>query len=195
MDSCWSLHEGCVGYICLTDLWKDFASSTDFWNAVAEKWKATPLSNSKAADRQYGPEGGLADSEIMTASRSIRQLRFQEVEPSTTGIVLGRSRACFPGAPCYQRFHCTTSLRADALRFFSSPAGWAGRRTYDHIDTHRRRLSQQTHRQHKVFTGLAAEGRRTSMGWFFGFKSAYRVQLIEREIVALKLTSGNAADT
>jgi hypothetical protein len=24
------------------------------------------LSNSKASDRQYGPEGGLADSEIMT---------------------------------------------------------------------------------------------------------------------------------
>ena len=43
-----------------------FCEFDDFCNAVRAEWKAMLLSNSKAADRQYGPEGGLADSEIMT---------------------------------------------------------------------------------------------------------------------------------
>ena len=47
--------------------------------------------------------------------------------------------------------------------------------------------------RHKVFADLAARGK-TSTGWFFGFK-LHLVFNHERQIVALKLTSGNANDT
>jgi hypothetical protein len=34
-----------------------FCEFDDFCNAVRAEWKAMLLSNSKASDRQYGPEG------------------------------------------------------------------------------------------------------------------------------------------
>jgi hypothetical protein len=53
---------------------------------------------------------------------------------------------------------------------------------------HNRRISR-----HKTFEGLAARGK-TSMGWFFGFKLHLVFNQLN-EIVALKLTAGNVADT
>jgi hypothetical protein len=53
---------------------------------------------------------------------------------------------------------------------------------------HNRRIDR-----HKVFADLAARGK-TSIGWFFGFK-LHLVFNHERQIVALKLTSGNVNDT
>ena len=53
---------------------------------------------------------------------------------------------------------------------------------------HNRRI----HR-HKVFDGLAARGK-TSMGWFFGLKLHFVINH-KGQIVALKITPGNTADT
>jgi hypothetical protein len=53
---------------------------------------------------------------------------------------------------------------------------------------HNRRISRR-----KGFAGLAARGQ-TSTGWLFGFK-LHLVFNHQREIVALKLTSGNVSDT
>ena len=151
------------------------------------------LSNSKAADRQYGPEGGLADSEIMTVLVLYHSSHFKNFKTFYNGIVLGLLRACFPGAPCYERFIALTSRVWTLLVFFL--ASRMGRKTdIYYIDStplpvcHNRRIAK-----HKVFTGLAARGK-TSMGWFFGFK-LHIVFNHQREIVALKLTPGNAADT
>ena len=89
-------------------------------------------------------------------------------------------------------FYCTYEPRVDAFGFFL--ASRMGRKTdIYYIDStplpvcHNRRIAK-----HKVFTGLAARGK-TSMGWFFGFK-LHIVFNHQREIVALKLTPGNAAD-
>ena len=127
------------------------------------------LSNSKAADRQYGPEGGLADSEIMTVLVLYHSSRFKNFKTFYNGIVLGLLRACFPGAPCYERFIALTSRVWTLLVFFL--ASRMGRKTdIYYIDStplpvcHNRRIAK-----HKVFTGLAARGK-TGMGWFFGFK-------------------------
>jgi Transposase DDE domain len=53
---------------------------------------------------------------------------------------------------------------------------------------HNRRI----HRN-KVFDGLAARGK-TSMGWFYGLKLPFVINH-KGQIVALKITSGNTADT
>ncbi len=53
---------------------------------------------------------------------------------------------------------------------------------------HNRRI----HR-HKVFDGLAARGK-TSMGWFFGLKLHFVINH-KGQIVALKITPGNTADS
>ena len=170
-----------------------FCEFDDFCNAVRAEWKAMLLSNSKASDRQYGPEGGLADSEIMTLLVLYHSSRFKNFKTFYNGIVLGLLRACFPGAPCYERFIALTSRVWTLLVFFL--ASRMGRKTdIYYIDStplpvcHNRRIAK-----HKVFTGLAARGK-TSMGWFFGFK-LHIVFNHQREIVALKLTPGNAADT
>ena len=181
------------GHRCLTELVERFCEFDDFCNAVRAEWKAMLLSNSKAADRQYGPEGGLADSEIMTVLVLYHSSRFKNFKTFYNGIVLGLLRACFPGAPCYERFIALTSRVWTLLVFFL--ASRMGRKTdIYYIDStplpvcHNRRIAK-----HKVFPGLAARGK-TSMGWFFGFK-LHIVFNHQREIVALKLTPGNAADT
>ena len=151
------------------------------------------LSNSKAADRQYGPEGGLADSEIMTVLVLYHSSRFKNFKTFYNGIVLGLLRAMFSRRSLLRAFYCTYEPRVDAFFFFL--ASRMGRKTdIYYIDStplpvcHNRRIAK-----HKVFTGLAARGK-TSMGWFFGFK-LHIVFNHQREIVALKLTPGNAADT
>jgi hypothetical protein len=53
---------------------------------------------------------------------------------------------------------------------------------------HNRRI----HR-HKVFKGLAARGK-TSMGWFYGLKLHFVINP-KGQIMALKITSGNTADS
>lgn len=47
--------------------------------------------------------------------------------------------------------------------------------------------------RHKVFDGLAARGK-TSMGWFYGLKLHFIINH-KGEVMALKITSGNTADS
>jgi len=53
---------------------------------------------------------------------------------------------------------------------------------------HNRRISR-----HKVFAGMAARGK-TSMGWFYGLKLHFVINH-KGEIMALKITPGNTADS
>ena len=95
-----------------------FCEFDDFCNAVRAEWKAMLLSNSKAADRQYGPEGGLADSEIMTVLVLYHSSRFKNFKTFYNGIVLGLLRACFPRRSLLRAFYCTYEPRVDAFGFF-----------------------------------------------------------------------------
>jgi hemin uptake protein HemP len=52
--------------------------------------------------------------------------------------------------------------------------------------------NRRIHR-HKVFEGLAARGK-TSMGWFYGLKLHFVINH-KGQIVALKITRGNRADS
>ena len=138
------------------------------------------LSNSKAADRQYGPEGGLADSEIMTVLVLYHSSRFKNFKTFYNGIVLGLLRACFPGAPCYERFIALTSRVWTLLVFFL--ASRMGRKD-GHL-LHRQhtaaRLSQQTHRQTQGFHWPGGK-RKDQHGLVFRLQIAYRVQPSARD--------------
>ena len=118
---------------------------------------------------------------------------FKNFKTFYEGIVLALLRPAFPKAPCYARFIALTShVWVPLTMFLLSRMGRKSGLYY--IDStalavcHNRRINR-----HKVFAGLAARGK-TSTGWFFGFK-LHLVFNHERQIVALKLTSGNVNDT
>jgi Transposase DDE domain len=109
---------------------------------------------------------------------------------SLKGIVLNLLHSYFPGAPCYERFTALTKRVFVLLALFLISRRGQKPGIY-YIDgtplpvCHNLRITKP-----KVFAGLAARGK-TTMGWFFGFK-LHLVFNHRREIVALKLTSGQA---
>ncbi len=125
------------------------------------------FSNSKAPDRQNGPETGLLSAEIVTPLVLYRGSRFETFKTFYNDIVLGLLRACFPGAPSYERFIALTKRVWTLLVFFLA-SRMGQKADIFCIDStplpvcHNRRLAK-----HKVFAGLAARGK-TSMGWFSG---------------------------
>ena len=102
-------------------------------------------------------------------------------------------RQYFPAMPCYERF--VTIQQRVFMPLMCFLLSRLGQRTgIYYIDStalavcHNRRISR-----HKTFEGLAARGK-TSMGWFFGFKLHLVFNQLN-QIVALKLTPGNVADS
>lgn len=170
-----------------------FCDFDDFCNAVKPEWEAMLIDNGvQTSQSRHGPECGLHDSEIMTILVLYHTSRFKNFKTYYESFILGLLRACFPRAPCYERFLTLTKRVWVLLTFFL--ASRMGRHTdIYYIDStplpvcHNRRIGK-----HKVFEGLAARGK-TTMGWFFGFK-LHLVFNHQREIVALKLTPGNVSD-
>ena len=172
---------------------EDFCQFDDFCQAFYPRWEARLLTQGAAPGKKRGPEAGLADSEIMTILVLYHSSHFKNFKSFYEGVVLALLRSAFPKAPCYARFIALTSHVWVALTVFLLSR--MGRRTgIYYIDStalpvcHNRRINR-----HKVFADLAARGK-TSIGWFFGFK-LHLVFNHERQIVALKLTSGNVNDT
>jgi hypothetical protein len=169
-----------------------FCEFDDFCKAIRPEWEAMLVTDGKPSTR-HGPERGLCDSEIMTLLVLYHTSRFKDFKTFYNGIVLGLLKPSVPGAPCYERF-ITLTKRVWALLAFFLVAHRGKKTDIYYIDStplpvcHNRRIAK-----HKVFAGLAARGK-TSMGWFFGFK-LHLVLNHRREIVALKLTPGNASDT
>ena len=102
-------------------------------------------------------------------------------------------RPAFPTAPCYARFIALTShvwvpLTGLSAQSDGTKDGHLLRRQHSIA-----RLSQSPDRPSQ---GVCRSGRarQNQSGWFFGFK-LHLVFNHEREIVALKLTSGNVNDT
>jgi hypothetical protein len=174
-------------------LLEHFCQFDDFCQAFEPRWEARLLPEAAPSARHRGPKPGLADSEIITILVLYHSSHFKNFKTFYEGIVLSLLRPAFPKAPCYARFIALTSHVWVPLTVFLLSR--MGRRTgiYDVDSTalpvcHNRRINR-----HKVFAALAERGK-TSLGWFFGFK-LHLVFNHEREIVALKLTSGNVNDT
>ena len=152
---------------------------------------AAHLIGSDAVPR--GPDPGLSSSEIMTLLILFHSSRFKYLKSFYNGFARPYLKACFPGMPSYERFVIIQKSVIAPLSFFVMSR--MGRRTgIYYIDStalpvcNNRRISR-----HKVFAGLAQRGK-TSMGWFFGLKLHLVFNDIY-EIVAIKLTPGNVADT
>jgi len=129
-----------------------------FCNAVRAEWKAMLLTDSKASDRQYGPEGGLADSGIMTLLVLHRGARFKNSKTFYNGIVLAYCGHVFPVLPAMSAL---LRLRAAYGRFWFFLASRMSRKTgIYYIDStplpvcHNQRIAK-----HKVFAGPAARER------------------------------------
>src|SRR3954454_11131790 len=172
---------------------EDFFQFDDFCQGFYPRWEAWLLTEGSAPSKKRGPEAGVADSEIMTIVVLYHSSHFKNFKTFYEGVVLALLRSAFPKAPCYARFIALTSHVWVPLTVFLLSR--MGRRTgIYYIDStalpvcHDRRIDR-----HKVFTDLATRGK-TSIGWFFGFK-LHLVFNHERQIVALKLTSGNVNDT
>jgi hypothetical protein len=172
---------------------EEFCHFDDFCQAFSPHWRARLLTQGEQPAKKRGPEPGLADSEIMTILVLYHSSRLRNFKTFYQGVVLALLRPALPKAPCYARFIALTSHVWVALTVFLLSR--MGRKSgIYYIDStalpvcHNRRIGR-----HKVFAGLAGRGK-TSLGWFFGFK-LHLVFNHQRQIVALKLTSGNLNDT
>jgi hypothetical protein len=172
---------------------EEFCQFDDFCQAFYPHWHARLLTQGAEASKKRGPAAGLADSESMTILVLYHSSRFRHFKTFYQNVVLVLLRPAFPKAPCYARFIALTNQVWVPLTVFLLSR--MGPRTgIYYIDStplpvcHNRRIDR-----HKVFTDLAARGK-TSLGWFFGFKR-HLVFNHERQIVALKPTSGNVNDT
>ncbi|MFL5285710.1 MAG: IS982 family transposase [Rhodopila sp.] len=102
-------------------------------------------------------------------------------------------RACFRDLPHYDRFvslmpRLFVPLMVLLHSLSGEPSGVYFADATKLAVCHNRRI----HR-HKVFNGLAARGK-TSMGWFYGLKLHFVINH-KGQVMALKITSGNTADS
>lgn len=174
----------------LDRLVETFCEVDDFCQAFVPQWEAYLLGTGTAP---RGPQPGLVVSEIITILLVLHSSRFKYLKSFYQGVMGNVLRQYFPGMPCYERFVTIQKSVFMPLMFFLFSR--LGQRTgIYYIDStalpicHNRRISR-----HKTFAGLAARGK-TSMGWFFGFKLHLVFNQLN-QIVALKITPGNVADT
>ncbi len=174
----------------LERLVETFCEVDDFCKAFLPQWEAYLI---ETATMARGPEPGLAVSEIITILLMLHSSRLKYLKSFYQGVMGDVLRQYFPNMPCYERFvTIQKSVFMPLLFFLLSRLG--PRTGIYYLDStalavcHNRRIGR-----HKTFAGLAARGK-TSMGWFFGFK-LHLVFNHLHQIVALKITAGNVADT
>jgi len=162
----------------------------DFYKEFEVQW-APHLIGSDTTPR--GPEPGLSPSEIITLLIILHSSKYKYLKSFYNGFAFPYLKVCFPGMPSYERFVIIQKSVIVPLTYFVLSR--MGRRTgIYYIDStalpvcNNRRIGR-----HKVFAGLAQRGK-TSMGWFFGLK-LHLVFNDKYEIIAIKLTPGNVADT
>src|SRR5215470_9581299 len=174
----------------LERLVETFCAVDDFCQAFVPQWTAYLIGNGTAP---RGPKPGLSVSEIMTILLVLHDSRCKYLKSFYNGVTGEVLRRYFPQMPCYERFVVLQQSVLIPLLFFLCSR--LGQRTgIYYIDStalavcHNRRIQR-----HQTFAGLAARGK-TTMGWFFGFK-LHLVFNDLNQIVALKLTAGNVADS
>jgi hypothetical protein len=166
-------------YCCLDDFCKLF-----------QEWEAHRLVPSQSKRQRAGK---LSLSEMLFIMVLFHLSPFKHFKVFYHYGVGQQHRACFGDIPHYDRFvSLMPRLFAPLMVLLHSLSGEeTGIYFADSSKLavcHNRRI----HR-HKVFDGLAARGK-TSMGWFFGLKLHFVINH-KGEIMALKITPGNTADS
>jgi Transposase DDE domain len=166
-------------YCCLDDFCKVF-----------EDWQAHRLIPSS---RKRQRSGKLSRSEMLFIVVLFHLSPYKNFKTFYLYGIGYQHRACFRDLPHYDRFiSLMPRLFAPLMVLLHSLSGEeTGVYFVDSTKLavcHNRRI----HR-HKVFDGLAARGK-TSMGWFFGLKLHFVINH-KGQIVALKITPGNTADS
>ena len=166
-------------YCCLDDFCKVF-----------EDWQAHRLIPS--AGRRKRP-GKLSRAEMLFIVVLFHLSPYKNFKTFYLYGIGVQHRGCFRDLPHYDRFvSLMPRLFAPLMVLRHSLSGEETGIYFVDSTTlavcHNRRI----HR-HKVFDGLAARGK-TSMGWFFGLKLHFVINH-KGQIVALKITPGNTADT
>jgi Transposase DDE domain len=157
---------------------------------VYEEWEAHRLIPSETTRQRPGK---LSLSERLFIMVLFHRSPFKPFKVFYHYGVGHQYRACFGDLPHYDRFvSLMPRLFAPLMVLLHSVSGErTGLYFADSTKLavcHNRRI----HR-HKVFDGLAARGK-TSMGWFYGLKLHFVINH-KGQVMALKITSGNTADS
>lgn len=166
-------------YCCLDDFCKIF-----------EEWEGYRLIPSGKKRRRTGK---LSLSEMLFIMVLFHLSPFKNFKAFYRYGVERLYRNCFDEIPHYDRFvSLMPRLFAPLMILLYSLSGEeTGIYFADSTKLavcHNRRISR-----HKVFEGMAARGK-TSMGWFYGLKLHFVINH-KGEIMAFKITPGNAADS
>ncbi len=166
-----------------------FCDVDDFCQKFEPAWKKRLASGECQRQR----ERGLTLSDIMTIAIRFHQSQYRNFKAYYKEDVLKHLRAEFPNLVSYSRFVEFIPSTLSPLSVFLPLACFGNCSGISFIDSvalgvcNNRRIAQ-----HRVFEGLA-ERRKTSTGWFFGFKLHLVVK--ERgEILNMMLTPGNVDD-
>src|SRR6201995_4514189 len=158
-------------YCCLDDFCKMFA-----------EWETHQLIPSPSRRQRSGK---LSRSEMLFIMVLFHLSPYKNFKTFYLYGIGVQHRGCFRDLPHYDRF-ITLMLLLHSLSCEETVIYFVD--STNLAVCHNRRI----HR-HKVFDGLAARGK-TSMGWFFGLKLHFVINH-KGQIMALKITPGNIADT
>ena len=166
-------------YCCLDDFCKVFAD-----------WEAHRLIPSPAIRQRAGK---LSRAEMLFIVVLFHLSPFKHFKAFYRYGIGQQYRACFGDLPHDDRFvslmpRLFVPLMVLLHSLSGEPTGIYFADATKLAVCHNRRI----HR-HKVFKGLAARGK-TSMGWFYGLKLHFVINH-KGQIMALKITSGNTADS
>ena len=166
-------------YCCLDDFCKLF-----------EEWEAHRLIPSQTTRQRAGK---LSRAEMLFIMVLFHLSPYKHFKAFHLCGVGHHYRDCFGDLPHYDRFVSLMPRLFAPLMVLLHSLGGEQTGVYFADSTklavcHNRRI----HR-HKVFNGLAARGK-TSMGWFYGLKLHFVINH-EGQVVALKITPGNTADS
>jgi Transposase DDE domain len=166
-------------YCCLDDFCKVF-----------EDWQAHRLISSEPTRQRTGK---LSRSEMLFIVVLFHLSPFKHFKAFYLYGIGCQHRDCFRNLPHYDRFvSLMPRLFVPLMLLLHSLSGeQTGIYFADSTKLavcHNRRINR-----HKVFAGLAARGK-TSMGWFYGLKLHFVINH-KGEVMALKITPGNTADS
>ena len=162
----------------------------DDFCTLFEEWEARRLIPSQTTRQRPGK---LSRSEMLFIRVLFHLTPFKHFKAFYHHGIGRECRDCFGDLPHYDRFISLMPRLFAPLMVLLHSLGGEPTGVYFADATklavcHNRRL----HR-HKVFDGLAARGK-TSMGWFFGLKLHFVINH-KGQVMALKITSGNTADS
>jgi hypothetical protein len=166
-------------YCCLDGFCKAFGD-----------WEAHRLIPSEQTRQRHGK---LSRAEMLFIMVLFHLSAFKHFKAFYTYGIGQQHRACFGDLPHYDRFVSLMPRLLTPLMVLLHSLSGEQTGVYFADSTklavcHNRRI----HR-HQVFAGLAARGK-TSMGWFYGLKLHFVINH-KGQIVALKITPGNTADS